>query len=288
MKRLGSSLLLLCVLVPASWVGAAPIADHTSVDASAIPDPAVAAAANLRVALRRASVGGNISDGLDALHAANARYDRSRWIFYDRGNPGWQEKVDEFVSFVAGNSSSFDVLSMKFCFIDPNASFTYYRDALLGLESTYPTKTFVWWTIPLEDSGNTARRSFNDQVRAYAAANDKPLFDIADIESHDAAGNHVVDGSGTELLAGDWDSGDGGHLSSAGGQRVASAWWWLMARIAGWDPAGPQTLSVDDATLDEGDSGTNVLTMHVSLQAAAASGSAAQVGPGSDGTLPLP
>ena len=263
--RLSLFLLLAPALGPSA--GAAIVADHNSVDASAIPDSAVAAAANLRVHLRRASVGGNISDGLDALKSANARYDRSRWVFYDRGNPGWQAKVDEFKTFVAANAASYDVLSMKFCFIDPDASFTYYRDALLGLEAAYPGKIFVWWTIPLQTSGNAARQSFNDQVRAYAKANNKPLFDIADIEAYDAAGSHVVDTGGIELQAAGWSS-DGGHLNSTGGQRVASGWWWIMARLAGWNPGATPTLTINDTSIAEGHTGTKTATLTVRLSAA--------------------
>jgi hypothetical protein len=40
----------------------------------------------------------------------------------------------------------------------------------------------------------------------------------------------------------EWTS-DGGHLSDAGAERVASALWWLMARIGGWNPTvGPLQL----------------------------------------------
>jgi hypothetical protein len=102
------------------------------------------------------------------------------------------------------------------------------------LESHYLNKIIVWWTIPIETSGNTNRQVFNDNVRTYASANGKVLFDMADIESHNAAGEKLIDGSGRELQQGDWSS-DGGHLNDAGSRRVASAWWWLMARVAGWN-----------------------------------------------------
>lgn len=237
-------LLLLALLGRAAAAEAeAIVADHTSTGIAALPDTAVAAAANLRLMVRRASVGGNISSGLDALHLQQSRYDRSRWSFQDRGNPGWQAKVDDFVAQAALQAASFDVLTMKFCFIDPDASFAYYRDALNGLEQAYPARRFVWWTIPIETTGNTARQSFNDQVRAYALANGKLLFDVADLECHDAAGQKRVDGSGRELMVEAWTS-DGGHLNDAGAARVASALWWLMARIAGWSPAaGPLRLA---------------------------------------------
>jgi Flagellar hook capping protein len=209
-------------------------ADHTTADLTLIPDGALSLSANLRVMLRRASVGGNISGGLDALQSANAKYNRSHWIFYDRGNPGWQAKIADFVSFTIANESTYDVFSMKFCFIDPDADFNCYRDSLLWLENHYLNKIIVWWTIPIETSGNTNRQLFNDSVRAYAMAHGKILFDMADIESHNAAGEKLVDGSGRELQQGDWSS-DGGHLNTAGSLRVASAWWWLMARVAGWN-----------------------------------------------------
>ena len=51
-----------------------------------------------------------------------------------------------------------------------------------------------------------------------------------------------TDTSGRELLCDAWTS-DGGHLNGAGSVRVASALWWLMARIGGWNPtAGPLQL----------------------------------------------
>src|SRR5512140_1974947 len=123
------ALLAVALLFPAPEVGAqAIVADHTSTEIASIPDVAIAAAADLRLMVRRASVGGNISSGLDALETADARYDRALWDFQDRGNPGWQAKVDDFVTQAAAQSASFDVLTMKFCYIDPDASFTYYRD----------------------------------------------------------------------------------------------------------------------------------------------------------------
>ena len=237
MKRLcliSVSLIIVILLLQTATAQTATVANHYATNLAVIPDAALIPASNLRMDLRRASVGGNISDGLDALQSENAKYNRSRWIFYNRGNPDWQTKVDEFVSFTIDSASNYDVLSMKFCFIDPTASFSYYRDKMLWLESNYSGKRFIWWTIPIETSGNTDRQSFNDSVRTYANANGKLLFDIADIESCDTSGVKQVDGSNCEIMRSEWTS-DGGHLNAAGAQRVASAFWWLMAKIAGWD-----------------------------------------------------
>jgi hypothetical protein len=233
------------------------IANHNTVDLTLIPDAALSPAANLRVMLRRASVGGNISDGLDTLQTKNAKYNRIHWEFQDRGNPGWAEKLADFTDSVTARQANFDILSMKFCWIDPDANFATYRDTLLRLESRYPNKWFVWWTMPIMNSANvdgdeSKRQVFNDSVRAFATTNKKLLFDIADIEAYNAAGQKKTDGSGNELQQDAWSKLDGGHLNTAGSRRVASAWWWLMARVAGWNGTtdvekkteGPQVFNV--------------------------------------------
>jgi hypothetical protein len=95
-------------------------------------------------------------------------------------------------------------------------------------------------------------------MRQYAIANQKPLFDVADILSHDPAGNPCYDnrdgvpydnGNNSENYPDDGANRlaicphyttetDGGHLGSvsAGKIRVAKAFWVLMARITGWTP----------------------------------------------------
>ena len=80
--------------------------------------------------------------------------------------------------------------------------------------------------MPIETSSNAARQGFNDQVRAYAQANGKVLFDIADVEAYNAAGQKRTDIYGREIMWPEWTS-DGGHLSSAGaaarGERLVVA-----------------------------------------------------------------
>jgi hypothetical protein len=229
-------IIVLNVVIISKVVEAQPIiANHTTVDISGISEADIADATDLKVVIRRASVGGNISDGLDALEVEDAKYDRSNWLFSYRGNPPWDEKVDDIVAFTAAHTAEYNIFSMKFCWIDPNASFTYYRDAMLGLESTYTDKKFIWWTMPIyrdEDGDEANRQAFNENVRNYANTNNKFLFDIADIESHNSSNVVKTDGSGNELAQGEWIVSDGGHLNDEGAKRVARAWWWLMVNVA--------------------------------------------------------
>ena len=212
------------------------IINHWYTDLSAIPDGALSAAIGTLIMVRHASVGGNISDGLNDIYDYDSEYDRSNWDFQNRGNPGWEAKVDDFVTQVSEQLESFNVFTMKFCYIDDDASWEYYRDQMEQLEADYPDKTFVWWTMPITTTGNSSRDSFNDSVRSYCQANDKILFDIADIECHDPSGVKQTDSGGREILYSGYTD-DGGHLNTTGRQQVASAFWYLMARLGGWDGA---------------------------------------------------
>lgn len=208
--------------------------DEQAVDLfSGIPNPNIIDAKALTLMLRRASVGGNISSGLDTLHTQNTKYDQSNWAFQDRGNPGWAEKITDFENQVALQLSSREIFSMKFCYIDTAASWTEYRDHMEALQTANPTKTFIWWTMPIMTTGDASRDAFNASVRSYATTHDIILFDIAAIESHDPDGNPVTNG-GYEAMYGSYSS-DGGHLSATGQERMAQAWWYMMARISGWN-----------------------------------------------------
>ena len=74
-------------------------------------------------------------------------------------------------------------------------------------------------------------------MRSYCAAHGKVLFDIADIECHEADGTKLVNASGNEIISANYTKEiHAGHLNPTGRVRVASAFWYLMARIAGWKP----------------------------------------------------
>ena len=211
------------------------LVNHMTLDVDMIPDTALNAARALNMSLEHASVGVNIKNGMEDLKAMDAiRYDYPHWDWHNRGNPGWQEKVDQFVAWVADHTNEYDVFHMKFCYIDTAVQWTYYREAMLNLEATYPGKIFVWWTMPITTSGYDNRDAYNTQVRNFCAANDKPLYDIAAIESHDPLGNLIIEGGYEAMYPGYSD--DGGHLNEAGRLRAAKAMWWLIARLAGWTP----------------------------------------------------
>lgn len=238
---LGPALALLLTSACGSRADAQSIRiDHRTVDASVLPQTALDAARAMRMSFSHASVGANIWwDGLDPLARRDPRrYAFPNWRENERGNPGWRGKFDLYTRFVEAHASEYDVFMDKLCFIDQGASFPAYRDSMLALARRHPGKVFVWWTMPImvRAADNAERAAYNREVRAYTAAHDLPLFDIAAIESHHADGSAVtVDG--VESLAPEYAS-DNGHLNGVGAARAANAFWVLMARLSGWNPQG--------------------------------------------------
>lgn len=208
--------------------------------------------------------------GLDFLAASNARYAYAHehisddgtgplstaWIdAHDglvenmRGNPGspdYSQKIDRFVARLENGdfASHFDVVMFKLCWIDTGGTaqqaFDAAKAAISSLEARYPSVVFVWWTQPIiqqntsERTANNRRDDYNALVRSYCSANNKYLFDIADIESHDPSGTSLVDGNGNHYLDAAYAS-DEGHPNETGATRLANAWWVLMARVCGWN-----------------------------------------------------
>ncbi len=251
----------------------AVIADHTVIDRFAsIPANVLTAAAAIKTLFMHQSTGNNIrSLGFECLAGVNGDpgfYPPECTIYaenppyspYDNRNWDWPEwstpmadaiaKTDQWVSVVNAQQSNYQVLGMKFCYVDGwNQDFAYYRDHMLELESNYPNKIFIWstsvlWNSPggaCQDNGFNSCRNiaeFNQQVRDYAIANHKPLYDLADIESHDPNGNLCLT-SGYEGLCDAYSDGlgggGGGHPDVEGSIRLAKGFWWLMARISGWN-----------------------------------------------------
>jgi hypothetical protein len=256
------------------------IIDHNSVDQFAnIPNQYITAASQIHQLFRHASVGNNISQGLDCLMdnvqprpyscdsglssnqiIYDPKYNRSNWIFEfhqppPSQNPAWYNKVYLFMDRVngLGTNSPYAVYGFKFGYVDgltgsevadeffqpQNSTYPTIYD-LEALEDSYPNKTFVYWTMGLARSvGTPESLSFNQQLRAYAATNNKILMDIADIQSHRPDGTPCFDnqGHGIEAICDEYtDEVNAGHLNSLGMQRMAKAMWVLMARLAGWNP----------------------------------------------------
>ncbi len=137
-----------------------------------------------------------------------------------------------------------------------------YLNTMAAFEQQFPQVKFVYFTGHLDGTGSAGNlHQRNEQIRTFCRNNNKVLFDFADIERYDPNGTDYLNlgaGTGGEGNACQYNSGnwattwctlhpgdarcaDGGcpdccdHSQPLNCNLKARAFWWLMARLAGWN-----------------------------------------------------
>ena len=226
------------------------------------PDPELKAdlarAAGLRVFFGHQSVGANVVEGLQELRALAAFFAETK--LGKNGEPlgklaAFRHEVD---TTLAGR---LDVALVKICYVDlardarvdPDSLFAAYRQTVSDVEAAHPGLRVIPVTSPLTTSSygsrgrldrlkgalkqwlgrrddNARRAVFNAHIRE--AFGDRPIFDIAAIESTRPDGTRVRYGKDSvEALAPEYSL-DGGHLNAFGRKVAARALLHVLARAA--------------------------------------------------------
>jgi hypothetical protein len=254
--------------------------DHTCTDLQKIPAAWLdSAQAKLRIGYGHTSHGSQLITGMQALedYFSDGRFEFGNYsatsglrlydgyagggyLANDVGYDGWVQKSRDFLNA----HPDCNVLIWSWCgqVNDKSDLAAFYLNPMHALEQEYPQVTFVYMTGHLEGLGtNGSLFRANQQIRDYCSANNKVLFDFADIEKYnpDADTNFQQYNANDECYydhpllgrrnwAQDWldanpqselaqistQCGSCAHSNHLNCVRKGIAAWYLWARIAGW------------------------------------------------------
>jgi hypothetical protein len=281
------ALVLACLLIAcaASAMGGPLTADHTSTDIAKIPPYWIEKAkTDLRVTYGHTSHGSQIITGMNILKS-NASYSSllnykddyndhilpagalSLWDAQitgasDLGSPDRTAWAQATRVHLNGSGSDRNVVMWSWCgqvSTATQADINTYLSLMDGLERDYPNVKFIYMTGHLDGTGETGNLyQRNEQIRQYCKSNNKTLYDFADIESWDPAGNYYPDESDACGWCNTWCSSRScpaevgcAHSHCFNCYNKGKAFWHLMARLAGWngeDPSATTTTSTTIAT----------------------------------------
>ncbi|MCP4584244.1 MAG: hypothetical protein GY839_21740 [candidate division Zixibacteria bacterium] len=249
-----SEMVVITVLDSTSTQGL--IVDHTfTAQWQNIPDPVIAQILDdNRIYYAHTSHGGQINSGSTEVNEADSRFpDINYYPYQIIHNVGDDLGHNGDTSWAAPTRSYLDshpectIVMYSWCFgVSDNTEqgINIYLNKITELESQYPDRIFIYMTGHLDGTGpdgNLYQR--NNQIRQYCTANDKILYDFADIESWDPDGNYYPDDSDACHWCSDWcDDPDHdcdldcycAHSHCFNCLQKSKAWWVMMARLEGW------------------------------------------------------
>jgi len=279
---IGSTLFIFVQMVPVAFADGI-ILDHTCTDLSQIPVHWLEQAKNLTLHYAHTSHGSQVTSGILNLESQDPncnvaiRTSSSAGLppvenplalrIYD-GNPPetyiepadyWDGEPGRDRTRAVVNTGDYNFSMWSWCGQVSDASESYmqnYLDTMAQFEVEYPNMRFIYMTGHLDGTGSGGNLHIrNEQIRAYCNANDKVLFDFADIERYNPDGTDYLDlgaNDNCDYTGGNWasewcaanpgsdlcDSCSCAHSQALNCNLKARAFWWMMERLAGWNPDG--------------------------------------------------
>ena len=252
------------------------IIDHTCTDIAEVPDEWInQAIAKFRLSYGHTSHGSQIVIGMILLRGTSGSlywFDHygtegglslhGRKPSGDLGMPNRTEWYHKTRTLLDDPDNDRNMIMWSWCGQVSNATHddiaNSYLTLMNQLETDYPDVTFVYMTGHLDGTGEEGNLNVrNNQIRQYCMDNNKILYDFADIESYDPDGNCFLDKGATDSCT--YDDGEGrnwanewcaanpgkcaacscAHSPCLNCQLKGRAFWYMMARLAGWNECLP-------------------------------------------------
>lgn len=205
------------------------VSDHNNIDISLIPSATIEKIkTSLHIAYGHTSHGSQITDGMTGLvtflgtgytwnnGGTNGALDLHDYAMSgDLGNPDFTQWEVETRNYLASNTDV-NVIIWSWCgelSYATEDNVNTYLGLMSQLEKDFPGVTFVYMTGHLDGTGVSGNLNIrNDQIRDFCKANNKFLFDFADIESYDPDGNYYLDKNANDGCY--YDSDNNGSLDA--------------------------------------------------------------------------
>ncbi|MCF8083333.1 MAG: hypothetical protein K9M96_09570 [Deltaproteobacteria bacterium] len=234
--------------------------DHTCTDMTRIPDYWIDQVKQmLKVHYAHTSHGEQITVGLERLSAADSKYnfypdnctvpDTTSHLslmdgqYYDGDcatyiTPDLYWQGTSAMNITRSVLTSFDVNISLWAWCTQldyysQSQVQTYLNNMARLESEFPEVTFVYMTGNAQSEGEQNRYDRNQQIREYCRNNNKVLFDFADLDCWYGNEQHTASGIPSEHPQ--YEGDEAGHTTYESCENKARAFWWLLARIAGWN-----------------------------------------------------
>jgi hypothetical protein len=119
-----------------------------------------------------------------------------------------------------------------------------YLQKLSMLERDFPGTKFVYMTgnAQWDKARGYSRHLRNEQIRKFCRDNNKILYDFGDLDAwyNGQEATYVFNGMRVPQEHSRYTGDECGHTVFASCENKGKALWWLLARIAGWNPAATE------------------------------------------------